>query len=108
VKITLCGSTRFKDTYNKINVDLTLAGHVVYSVASFNESGKSDGEKDDVYDLVHLLKIQNSDAIFVVDRDAEFDTPYIGKSTAKEIKWAKMTGKPVYAWADLAKLKSKI
>jgi hypothetical protein len=107
MKITLCGSTRFKDTYNKVNIAMTLAGHVVYSVASFDESGKGE-DKEAVYDLVHLLKIQNSDAIFIIDRNEEFEPSYIGKSTLKEIKWAKMLRKPIYYWPNLASLTNKL
>ena len=102
MKITLCGSTRFRDTYNKVNVMLTLAGHVVYSVASADESVKTDNNV--VYDLVHLLIILNSDAIFIIDRHLGDDTsePYIGESTRKEIKFAKMTGKEIiqFKWLN--------
>jgi hypothetical protein len=92
MKITLCGSTRFRDQFELWNKRLTLAGFVVYSVAGFGHSGDSftPAEKE-LLDLVHLRKIAESDAIAVIDIDG-----YIGDSTRREIAWAKMNGKHVY------------
>lgn len=97
MKITLCGSTRFKKEYQEANIRLTIAGHVVYTVASMMHA---DGDnitpiQKENLDLVHLAKILNSDAIVVV---GEVDgKPYIGESTRREIVWAQMHGKTVYA-----------
>lgn len=91
-KITLCGSTRFKDLFNEWNRALTMQGNVVYSVAFF---GHADGEeltmKDKAkLDAIHYLKIMNSDKIFVLNKDY-----YIGESTQREIELAKLLGKEV-------------
>ena len=91
-KITLCGSTKFKKHFEIINRQLTLEGHLVYSVGVFGHSEKitlTDEQKIDL-DTVHLLKIDNSDAIFVIDVDG-----YIGESTRNEIEYAKLTKKTV-------------
>lgn len=85
-RITLCGSTKFKEEFNKVNMWLTLQGFVVYSVAAF---GHADAhgftpEQKALLDEVHKLKIDNSDAIFVIDVDR-----YIGDSTKSEIEYAK-------------------
>ena len=37
--ITLCGSTRFKEDFERVNKELTLAGHIVISVGCFGHSG---------------------------------------------------------------------
>lgn len=89
-RITLCGSTKFKREFEAINRQLSLEGHVVYSVAFF---GHADNvpltpEQKAQLDLVHKMKIDNSDGIFVIDVDA-----YIGESTRSEIEYAEMQGK---------------
>ena len=40
--ITLCGSTRFKDTFMEAQKRLTLAGNIVISVGLFGYSGDDD------------------------------------------------------------------
>lgn len=92
MKITLCGSTKFKKEYEEWNKKLSLSGHLVYSVGYFEHSGDvlTDGQKE-ILDLMHLQKILESDAIYVLDVDE-----YIGSSTAREIKWAEMNNKTVY------------
>lgn len=111
MKITLCGSTRFMDQYDEWNRWLALRGHVVYSVAGSAKHGWeiTDDEKETL-DLVHVLKIYNSDAILVInclrmpedfkhssgmteERWGLLTESYIGSSTKREIKWAKMTCK---------------
>jgi hypothetical protein len=100
VKIALIGSTRFMDQYLAVNRQLSIGGHVVYSVATRSSSAEYKGdappqqltdEEKETLDLVHLLKIQNSDlVVLTTDRDG-----YIGASTKREIKWSLMLGKQV-------------
>ena len=40
--ITLCGSTRFKDEFLKVQKVLTLKGNIVISVGLFGHSGDSE------------------------------------------------------------------
>jgi hypothetical protein len=91
--VCLCGSTRFVDDFNRANVELTKRGLSVISISMAlpkNEQG-NEGEEGlkKFLDLVHLNKILRADAIFVVGDG------YIGESTAREILWAHMHGKPI-------------
>lgn len=96
MRITLCGSTRFRLEYEALNRQLSLSGHTVYSVAAFGHSGDelTENEKE-MLDLVHLKKIMESDCIMVVGSQGQ-GIPYIGDSTRREIRWARMLGKGVY------------
>lgn len=94
--ITLCGSTRFRDTFLWIQKELTLAGYIVISVGCFghyeNESEqKRIEEKKTMLDDMHKCKIDMADAIFVINQDN-----YIGKSTESEIKYACEHHKEIY------------
>jgi hypothetical protein len=96
MKITLCGSTKYRDQFENWNRRLSKAGHIVYSVSSFMHAGDplTDAEKETL-DLVHLRKIVESDAIFVVGWDHEAQDVYVGDSTRREMAWARMWGKQV-------------
>lgn len=96
MKICLCGSTRFKAGYEAINRELSKTGQVVYSVSGFHHADGEEltDEDKETLDLVHLLKIQESDAIVVIGEDAD-GKPYVGASTKREIKWAEMLGKVI-------------
>lgn len=96
MKITLCGSTKFMEAFGDWNVILTIAGHLIYSVAVSAHNDLEPGRGDDDLvkrrlDLVHLAKIEESDAILVLNVGQ-----YIGASTRREIEWATLRGKPVY------------
>ncbi|MCI6712371.1 MAG: hypothetical protein MR439_00780 [Clostridium sp.] len=98
--ITLCGSTRFKDEFLKVQKDLTLQGNIVISVGLFGHSGDSEvwenmGEgtltkTKEMLDDMHKRKIDMADEIFVINVDG-----YIGESTKSEIEYAKSLGKKV-------------
>lgn len=96
MKLCLIGSTRFMDQYRDMNHKLTLAGHIVYSVAAISTSVGPNSELPEdqkmVLDLVHLRKIQESDAIVLVTDE----TCYYGFSTKREILWAQMLNKGLY------------
>lgn len=90
--VTLCGSTRFKPEFERINAELTLAGNVVISVGVFVHAGGpavSEAQKR-LLDHIHLQKIDMADEIFVVNPGG-----YIGDSTRGEIEYATQTGVPV-------------
>lgn len=97
MKICLCGSTRFMDQYNAANRALTLAGHIVYTVAAVSTGNHSEITHDEKLslDAVHLAKIEESDAIMVVGKQ-EDGTMYIGDSTRREIMFARLRDKHVY------------
>lgn len=91
--ITLCGSTRFKDEFIRVQKELTLQGNIVISVGLFGHSGDDEVWNDGVkkmLDDMHLAKIDLADEIFVINVNG-----YIGKSTAREIAYAKACGKKV-------------
>ena len=43
--ITLCGSTRFKDDFERVNKELTLMGNIVISVGAFGHTGDTFTEE---------------------------------------------------------------
>jgi hypothetical protein len=104
MKLTLCGSTRFEKEFLKWQKYLTLTGHVVYSLGTYpalteddtNEHYKANIEPSikEGLDLVHLAKIEESEAIVVINVGG-----YIGESTRREIQWAKLRNKRVY-WVE--------
>jgi hypothetical protein len=93
--ITLCGSTRFKDEFLKVQKQLTLEGNIVISLGFFEQA---DGEFKNVitpeikemFDDMHKRKIDMSDEIYVINKNG-----YIGESTKGEIEYAIKTGKRV-------------
>lgn len=96
MKICLIGSSRFIDQYREVNRQLTLAGHIVYTIAAISTQLQERVKAEEVItpddketlDLVHLRKIQESDAVVLVSDN----TGYYGESTRREIKWAQILG----------------
>lgn len=91
--ITLCGSTKFKNEFIKVQRDLSLQGNIVISVGLFAHSGDGEFITDDVkqmLDDMHKTKIDMSDEIFVINVDG-----YIGDSTKSEIEYAIKNNKKV-------------
>lgn len=98
--ITLCGSSRFKEEFFKVQKDLTLKGNIVISLGVFGHSGDDEvWENMDegtltnikkMLDDMHKRKIDMADEIFVVNVGG-----YIGESTKSEIEYAKIHGKKV-------------
>lgn len=98
--VTLCGSTRFKDEFLKVQKDLTLKGIIVISVGLFGHSGDSEvwenmdegtiTKTKEMLDDMHKRKIDMADEIFVINVGG-----YIGESTKSEIEYAKSHGKKV-------------
>ena len=91
--ITLCGSTKFKDEFLKVQKELTLAGNIVISVGLFGHSGDkevwTEGTKE-MLDEMHKRKIDMADEIFVINVGG-----YIGNSTRSEIEYAEAHNKKV-------------
>lgn len=98
--VTLCGSTRFKDEFEKAQKELTLKGYAVISVGLFGHSGDDEvwenmsedtlTETKIMLDDMHKQKIDMADSIYVINPDG-----YIGTSTWSEIRYAFMTGKGI-------------
>ena len=90
--VTLCGSTRFKDAFEKANKNLSLQGKIVLSVGCFTHADNIDisDEQKEMLDELHKRKIDMSDSIYVLNVDG-----YIGESTKSEIAYAREKGKKV-------------
>ena len=98
--ITLCGSTRFKDEFLKVQKDLTLKGNIVISVGLFGHSGDLEvwenmdegtlTKTKEMLDDMHKRKIDMADEIFVINVNG-----YIGESTRSEIEYAKKHDKKI-------------
>jgi hypothetical protein len=94
--ITLCGSTRFKEDFERVNRELTLLGNIVISVGCFGHMGDTFTEEQKVMlDDIHKRKIDMADAIYVINKDG-----YIGSSTRSEIQYAIAHGKQVILMED--------
>ena len=93
IVVCLCGSTRFMQAFQDANLRETLAGKIVLSIGC---DAKSDqdlalGPVDKtILNLLHLFKIDLTDEILVLNVDG-----YVGKSTQREIDYARMVGKRV-------------
>ncbi len=98
MKITLCGSAKFEKEYHEWNKKLGLAGHISYGLMTYpsveGEKTWYTPEEKEMLDLAHLAKIEESEAIFVLNKDS-----YVGESTAREIKWARIRSKEIY-WLE--------
>lgn len=89
--ITLCGSTKFKEDFIRVQKELTLRGYIVISVGLFGHSGDVlTDDKKTMLDDMHRQKIDMADTVFVINRGG-----YIGKSTSSEIRYAKEQGKKI-------------
>lgn len=98
--ITLCGSTKFKDEFLRVQKELTLKGNIVISVGLFGHSGDNEvwenmdegtlTKTKEMLDDMHKRKIDMADEIFVINVNG-----YIGESTKSEIEYAIKTGKKV-------------
>lgn len=90
--VVLCGSTRFKEDFERVNRSLTLGGHIVLAPGVF---GHADGielseASKTALDALHFRKIDMADEVIVVNPGG-----YIGDSTRREIAYAERTGTPV-------------
>lgn len=102
VNLTLCGSARFESEFHSWNEKLTLAGHVVYSLAVFPSQKTGNPADHEWYtpdqklmlDKVHKRKIKNSDGIVVLNVGG-----YLGDSTRSEVEYAKERQLDIY-WLD--------
>jgi hypothetical protein len=97
--VVLCGSTRFYDTFQQANYDLTMAGKIVLSVGFYPhakaEHGHGEGVGHDsaekvALDELHKRKIDLADRVLVLNVGG-----YIGESTRSEIAYALDAGTPV-------------
>lgn len=89
--VTLCGSTRFKEDFERVNRELTLEGNIVISVGCFGHAGDTfTDEEKEMLDDIHKRKIDMADYIYVINKNK-----YIGASTRSEIEYAILHDIPV-------------
>ena len=90
--ITLCGSTRFKDDFERTMRELSLKGNVVLTVAFYGHTDINPPtvREKQLLDEIHLRKIDLSDGIYAINKDG-----YIGESTRREIEYAQANRKEV-------------
>lgn len=92
VIVCLCGSTRFKEAFEKAARDETLAGRVVLSVGMFGHVEELDmaGSVKRQLDKLHLFKVELADEVLILNVGS-----YIGESTRNELEYAKGLGKTI-------------
>jgi hypothetical protein len=83
--ITLCGSTKFKSSFDNMNLFLTLNNKMVLQPGCYAHADKIDITEEQKINLdkLHKEKIDISDCIIVIN-----EQNYIGSSTASEIEHA--------------------
>lgn len=94
--VCLCGSTRFRDTFERVACDETLAGRVVLTVNDFDTARRQPvghhpptAEKV-MLDELHLRKIDLADEVLILNVGG-----YIGASTQRELTYARQHGKRI-------------
>jgi hypothetical protein len=89
--VCLCGSTRFREAYERAFYEEEHAGNICLTVPCYKDDPCCKTAADhERLDALHRHKIYVADEIVVV-RGRE----YIGESTRKEIEYARSLGKPV-------------
>jgi hypothetical protein len=101
--VCLCGSTRFWREFQQINLQETLAGKIVLSIANVASSdaelfaGLSEQERKHVVktlDELHFRKIELADEVLIINKEG-----YVGESTKRELEYAQRLGK-VIRWLE--------
>lgn len=97
--ITLCGSSRFCDIMAVVAWILERDELAIAMGLHLLPDWYSVEEIPDQMDDLHLRKIDMSDEIFVIDAEVDGE-PYIGSSTANEIRHAESRGLPVRRFSE--------
>ena len=101
--ITLCGSVKFKQLFFDAAEQLCKIGVVPHTLGLYGD-GKLGYIGDDnslraVLEDIHFCKIDDSDGILVINAKYKGDH-YIGKSTQREIDYAKKRRIGVYYYSN--------
>lgn len=86
--VVLCGSTRFREEFERANREETLAGNIVLSVGHYPHENATRPEVKAELDKLHLEKIDMADEVLILNVGG-----YIGESTRNELNYAKSLGK---------------
>ena len=89
--VTLIGSTRFRDLFERIGAVLSLDGYVVLMPAIWEKTYgiTVTDEQDNMLERMGYWRMSHSDYVVVIN-----EGDYIGKSTGKELIWALAHGIP--------------
>jgi hypothetical protein len=85
--ITLCGSMRFREEFERLDAELALAGHVVLTPTALEPSTEITAEQRARLGRIHLQRIAMADEVLVVNVGG-----YLGESTRREIEHARSRG----------------
>jgi len=85
--ITLCGSMRFREEFERLDAELTLAGHVVLTPTALAPPTELTVEQRARLGRIHLEKVAMADEVLVVNVGG-----YVGESTRREIEHARSLG----------------
>jgi hypothetical protein len=85
--ITLCGSMRFRPEFERLEAELTLAGHVVLTPTALPATTELNVEERERLGRVHLQKVAMADEILIVNVG-----DHVGESTRREIGHARSRG----------------
>jgi hypothetical protein len=88
--ITLCGSMRFREEFDRLHAELTRAGHVVLAPTVLAPATELDVEERARLGRLHLQKVGMADEVLIVNVGG-----YVGESTRREIEHARSRGIPV-------------
>lgn len=83
--VTLCGSTRFKKEFERVQKELTLSGYIVIPLTIYSQYDKTkltDEQKQMLIEMEYR-KIDISDEIYVINKYG-----YIDSDTMKAIEYA--------------------
>jgi len=96
--VCLCGSTKFKSSYEKAVLEESLKGSIVLSVICYNHADNINltEEQKILADKLHKRKIEMAHEILVLNVGG-----YIGKSTQNEIEHARRLGKKIRYLVEL-------
>lgn len=91
--ICLCGSTRFKESFEKLEKALTLEGHIVLSPKIFTHAEHLLLSPVTEASLLQTSKnkISMADAVYFITGENE----YIGQAGYQEICYARKLDKPI-------------
>lgn len=90
--VCLCGSTKFKEAFEKAIFEESCKGNIVLSVACFTHAEKIQltSEQKETFDKLHFSKVELADEILVINVGG-----YIGSSTQNEINLATKLSKTI-------------
>lgn len=78
---------RFREEFDRLDAELSLAGHVVLTPAALDPSTEVNAEERARLGRIHLQKVAMADEVLVVNVG-----DYIGESTRREIEHARLHG----------------